>query len=366
MKIAFLNHYIAGGGAERVTCVLAGEMCKRGHNVILITDIFKPFAYTFDNRVKILPLYKEKKQFNNRILMDFYTIKNTRHILKTEFPDVLIGVQPQMNFAAIVASIGLNTKVIATDHTSFDRKLHFNIRFIRNYIYCFADAVTILTQADYNYLGRRLSNKVIMPNPLCFPCILNIDTNRKMNILAAGRLGVWYLKGFDLLIRAWSLIAKDYPEWTLDIAGGGSDKSKEQLYQIAQKYNVEKRINFLGFREDLDAVMRQSSIFALTSRVEGFGMVLIEAMSQGCACVSFDDGGRQREIIRNDKEGIIIERHDVSSLANAFRNLIEDENLRYTISKVSIQRASDFSIDNIYKKWDGLIKRVVFGKKYDD
>lgn len=356
MKVVFLNHFISGGGAERVTCLLAGKMVEKGHEVLLMTDLFRPFAYLFDEKIRKISLFSSERESKSHVSF-IYMVKNTRRMIENERPDVVIGVLPMMNMVAILAARGTKTKVIATHHTSFDRPVGIHIRLIQQYGYKFADAVTILTQADYNYLGSQLPQKVVMPNPLAYKCVNEIGMRKKV-ILAAGRLDVWKLKGFDLLIHAWSKIASDYPEWDLNIAGEGKNESMIELEKIIYDNNANGRVKFLGRRKDIDVVMRESSIFVLSSRIEGFGMVLIEAMSQGCACISFDDGGRQREIITSDKEGIIIENHDVCALATAIKGLIENEKKRDEIAKAGIKRSLYYSLDNIENRWEILLKKI--------
>ena len=357
MKIAFLNHFISGGGAERVTCLLADKMQERGHEVILMTDLYHPFAYKVSSGIKKIPLFRNKVESRSKISL-WYMIRSTRAMLKSDVPDVIIGVLPMMNLVAILAAQGLKTKVVASHHTSFDRRENIHIRLIKNFVYRWADAVTILTQADYDYLGKRLPKKMVMPNPLAYPCLENKVSTRKKSILAVGRLDVWEVKGFDLLIKAWGMIAKDYPNWRLEIAGGGKEESVNDLRRIAEENDVKETVDFLGFRNDMDNLMRKSSIFVLSSRVEGFGMVLIEAMSQGCACISFDDGGRQREIITSEREGVIIDGHDIRVLAKALQELICDEGLRKRISQGGIDRAKMFDVDRIEMRWEELIKQL--------
>ena len=357
MNIIFLNHFIAGGGAERVVSLLSKKMIEKGHKVCLVTDVSISFSYAFDTNVCVYPLYRSDRE-KRSFLRLYYMVKNCRFCIKKENAHVLIGVLPLMNLVAVLASMGLKNKVIASEHTSFDRPLGWHVRFIRNVVYRFADVVTILTQADYKYLGSKLSNKVIMPNPLSYPCVQEVSVRRK-NILAVGRLDVWKVKGFDLLIEAWGKIAHKYPDWTLEIAGKGNDGPIKYLQNISRNLNVEKQVVFLGFRHDIDVVMRMSSIFALTSRYEGFGMVLLEAMSQGCACISFDCGGRQKEIIKTPEEGIIIENHDVLELAKWLEKMIQDDTLRYKLSNAGVKRAKDFDLDIIEEKWERIMRKII-------
>lgn len=357
MKILFLNQDISGGGAEKVTSLISGSLIKRGHKVSLMTNLSKPFAYDFDNDIECVPLFKNDREWHS-FLSIFYMIKNVRSNIKREKTDILIAVMPYMIFVAVVASIGLKTKVIASDHTTIDRPVNPHIRFIRSFVYRFADAVTLLTQTDYNLLGKKLPQKVVIANPLAFPCIESVDNPRKKIILAVGRLDVWKIKGFDILIEAWSKIACKYTDWTLEIAGDGTDSNKQYLKNLAEQLNVEKQVVFLGFKKDIDQVMRDCSIFVLSSRIEGFGMVLLEAMSQGCACVGFDCGGRQREIITSEKEGLLINSFSSSLLANNIEKLIANDEMRLHMAESAVVRARAFNLDTITDRWESLLKNV--------
>lgn len=178
MKIVFLNHFISSGGAERVTSLLAGKMVEKGHEVILMTNLFKPFYYEFNKQVKLMPLFDKEEQACSKKSL-FYMIRNTRIMMKELRPDTVIGMMPLMSFVAVLAAVGLPTKVIASDHTSFERRMPFHIRLIRSYVYRFASKVTVLTKADYDYLGGKLPQKIVMPNPLAYPCVKIIGKDRK-------------------------------------------------------------------------------------------------------------------------------------------------------------------------------------------
>lgn len=357
MKILFLVDRMSGGGAERFTSLLSDKMVRDGHEVLLISDTYFQSVYPLNASIKSYPLFHTPKE-SGSLLCLFYMLRHVRKVLKAEKPAVVIGVMPVMNLVTIMASIGLGVKTIVTHHTSFDRRVGIHIRLIQNYVYRLASAVTILTQADEKLLGKRLPQKVVMPNPLSFPCITSEIKDRKKNILLVGRLDVWELKGFDLMIKMWARIEQQFPDWTLDIAGSGRTSSIQYLADYAASLGVSSRVNFLGFCDEIDAVMRNSSIFALTSRVEGFGMVLIEAMSQGCASIAFDCGGRQKEIICSDEEGLIVENHDEDAFISKLCLLMEDEELRSKISRNGIIRANSYHIDVIGKKWEELLSSL--------
>ena len=103
---------------------------------------------------------------------------------------------------------------------------------------------------------------------------------------------------------------------------------------------------------------QRSSIFILSSRYEGFGMVLIEAMSQGCACIACDYNGRQREIIQNNDEGVICEPDNEEELASAIKSLIDNRNLRKNVQEGGIARSYNYSLDSIMKRWEIIINKL--------
>ena len=236
------------------------------------------------------------------------TLPNIRKYAKTYRPDVIIGIMETCSLVAKLATIGLNIPVIMTEHNAFERpkntpltKWQIITKFYINKLYC---CVTILTEADKEFIGLRLKNTVVMPNPLFLTPIINLPVKDKI-VLAAGRIDDWHYKGFDILLKTWGTIAKQYPDWTLEIAGEGKKEDLELLQDVVRKSEVENQVKFLGYQKNIVDRYKQSAIFVLSSRYEGFGLVLIEAMSQGCACVACDFKGRQREIIRNDSEGLI-------------------------------------------------------------
>ena len=145
----------------------------------------------------------------------------------------------------------------------------------------------------------------------------------------------------------------------MQIAGTGSEESLQYLKQLCKKNGVEDSVDFLGFRTDIEELYKQSEIFVLSSRYEGFGLVLIEAMSQGCACIACDYKGRQREIITDDSMGLCCEPDKVEALASNIKKMIEDEEYRKSVQMNAIERSKYYSIDNIMDHWEALLTRIV-------
>lgn len=357
MKIIFVLPSIYGGGAERVITLLSDYLVSKNIDVSIITNTFVSADYQISSKVKIIPFFSSESQSKSKFKI-IRQIKSVRREIKQHPDAIVVGVMPMMFLIVTIANLFLKNKIVASDHASFEFSCRWYTNFIRKYVYKFADAVTVLTQADYNYIGNGLKNKFILPNPLAFKPIENMTICKENKILAVGRLDVWHVKGFDILINAWAKIADKHKEWKLEIAGKGTEANVFFLKKLSDDLGVSDSVFFSGFHNDIDRIMKESAIFALTSRHEGFGMVLIEAMSQGCACISFDDGGRQKEIITNNINGIIIENQDVSILSEVLDTLIRNEELRFNIAKNAIEQVNKYSIDKIAQKWIGMFQSL--------
>lgn len=399
MKIYLIIPSLGGGGAERVGVILANGFVKRGHEVVVFSNLLHSKDYLLDNSISIVDIAKEGER---RIGKWWHAIRVVRKKVRGNPPDVFIGIMGVFSLVAYLACIELHVPVIATMHNSFERpsyvpisKTEWILKFVVNKVF---RKVTLLTNADALFIGKRLKNTVVMPNPLALETIDTI-AHRNNFILAIGRINDWYYKGFDVLIRAWARVVSSFKflvstdGWKLQIAGTGSEENLNYLKQLCKENGVEDSVEFLGFRKDVEKLYQDASIFVLSSRYEAFGLVLIEAMSQGCACIACDYKGRQREIIsptpalpsregessiesqslgtrnlkhetRNRKfeacdNGILCEPDNEEALAEAMAKMIMDVDYRECVRKNAIERSKYYSIENTMDRWDSLLSQVV-------
>jgi len=358
-KIFIVCGRLSYGGAERVAVVLANGFAQRGHDVTVVANLYDDKTYKLDARIRQLNLVptndnKLKKWGGAPFLL--------RRHLKKHCPDVIIGIMWTCSFVSYVASLGLHIPVIATEHDSFERPasapftaLDKFSKFVLNKIY---RCVTVLTEADKKVIGNRIKNVVVMPNPLSTVPTDSIEGKQKQ-LIAAGRLESWHVKGFDILIKAWGKIASAYPEWILKIAGYGTPQEIANIENMMQENDVSNRVELLGFRNDIQDIFRQSEVFVLSSRYEGFGLVLIEAMSQGCACVACDYKGRQSEIITNASVGVVCAPEDVDALAEAMKHVLDDGDNRKRMQQNAIERSKYYLLDPTIDRWESLLNNVL-------
>lgn len=369
MRILIVCSRLTGGGAERVAGLWANGFAEIGHEVLLVSNLLEEQTYQTDNRVK---LYNLVSTNNNKIKKWGSAIGNVRNIAKKEQPNVIIGVMDTCSLVSKLATIGMDIPVFMTEHYAFERPQGLSKfeRFSRYYLNRLYQGITVLTQADLTVIGNRLRNVFVLPNPLSLEVVAEIPHKEKV-ILAAGRLDAWYVKGFDVLIKAFSKLVQGSLKpsseelivksggWKLQIAGTGSEKNLNYLKQLCKENGVEDYVEFLGFQKNIEKLYQKASIFVLSSRYEGFGLVLIEAMSQGCACIACDYKGRQREIIQNDSQGLCCEPDDVDALAEAMRKMMTDDQYRESVRKNAVERSKYYSLENTIQRWEKLLDKVV-------
>jgi len=177
-------------------------------------------------------------------------------------------------------------------------------------------------------------------------------------IISAGRFT--YQKGYDLLIDAWNLVIPHYPDWQLSIYGNGNPIIySNQLI----RYKLSGTIRFLPATLDIVEKYAESSIYVMSSRFEGFGLVLGEAMSCGLPCVSFDCPNGPNEIIKNGEDGILVPNGDINALAEAMEKLMEDVELRRNMGQNAKRNIQRFNEDAIMDKFLRISKQIVAGER---
>ena len=368
MRILLMVQSLTGGGAERVAALWCTGFVERGYEVGITLDCSSKTSITYKipSSVKMFNIYGIT--FIRRItdiicpqIRNFFLIRKIKRVIFDFHPDVIIGVmQPWAEWAKI-ATNGMAVKIINTEHNSFERpncapmsKETWIKKYVWNKHY---NHVTVLNNVDKICAQDYLDNVTVLPNPLAFVPCKDLSDKKKI-ILAAGRFEDWHYKGFDILIKVWKEVAPIFRDWNLEIVGKGKKKDFNIVKKMIVDAGVEHRVTILGYQANMLPIYQRASVFMLTSRYEGFGMVLIEAMSQGCAPIACDYKGRQREIITNKEEGILCEPEDIYSLTKALIKMISDDMYRKKIQINAIKRSNFYKLDNIIDRWEEIFKKI--------
>jgi glycosyltransferase involved in cell wall biosynthesis len=269
---------------------------------------------------------------------------------------IVITTRPSLNFlagelaAADVITVGQSHLEYAGHNPALLRDLPRSYRLL--------DALAVLTEGDLDDWSRALTPSrtrvVRIPNILT-PLTGGLADPGSRVVVAAGRLTG--PKGFHLLIRAFEQVVRDHPDWSLRIYGSGAQARR--LRQMVLDRGLYNNVLLMGRADRMGDELAKGSIFALSSRSEGFGMVIIEAMSKGLAVVSFDCPRGPREIIHHGHDGLLVPNGDVDALAAALKRLIEDEDERRRLGAAGLRTATRYGPEPVGRSWDELFARLL-------
>lgn len=351
MRIDFVIGALRAGGAERVVSVLANYFADNNHIVRVIT-FNDPDEYDLHPAIKRIKFHN-KRFIRYSIIRGFFSFLFL-YYEKDNRPDVICSHIDLMGYATIIPSHLYGIKLTVSEHFNHhNQKITLAKRFLWNYLYRYPDAVTVLTKFDFPFFEKRNKNVVIMPNPCSFKAIDDLNIKREKVILAVGDLNRYEHKGFDNLMEIMTSIFKNDHEWHLKIVGEGTEGKKILENQIKEN-GIQDRVTFTGFRKDVHEIMKKSEIFILTSRHEGLPMVLIEAMSQGMVCISYDCISGPSEIITNNFDGILVKDQDKNEMINKLGELMNNHQLRDIIRSRTPQSLDKYSLETVGKKWEKL------------
>jgi glycosyltransferase involved in cell wall biosynthesis len=289
-------------------------------------------------------------------------IKALRKVLKQTQPDIALAMMTTSNVLLALASLGLTTvKTIGSERTHPPQKpLSYLWETLRSHTYGLLNAVTCLSSEGKIWIENNtsaknilvVSNAAIWPiarkDPLLIPGSF-IKKERRL-LLAAGRLTTE--KCFDELIQVFSKLVVNHTEWDLVIVGEG--QLRAALEQQIEQSGLQNRVFLPGRAGNIGDWYERADLFVLSSRFEGFPNCIIEAMAYGLPVVSFDCDTGPRDIIRDQIDGILVQRGDLTDLAKALNHLMSDDLLRKKYAERAIEVRERFSISEVTGKWEKL------------
>jgi glycosyltransferase involved in cell wall biosynthesis len=218
------------------------------------------------------------------------------------------------------------------------------------------DRFIVLTQGNIAE-WHGLDNIEVIPNPLPFnPSVISTCENKR--VITVGRFV--YQKGYDYLVDVWKQINNLHPDWHLVIYGTGPDE------ELIKRLILQKEVKNISIHppvKDIAAEYSASSIYVLTSRFEGFGMVLIEAMSCGLPCVSFDCPCGPSDIITDGTEGFLIPSYDIKTFVSKLSELMSDNHLRRGMGRQGRQNIDRYKPEQICNQWRLLFNQLITEEK---
>ena len=378
LKIVYITPSIhTADGAARVLTMKANYFAEHfGYDITILLTEGKglPFFYHVSDKIKITNYDLNFEQLWNCPFWKkffIYIPKQIRYkkLIKKELmrirPDITISLlRREINF---LNDIHDGSKKIGEIHVHRDNYRNFKDEKSNFFMNLFAkfwsrqllnnlkklDRFVVLTDKDRESWVE-LNNVVTIPNPSPFmPSTVSTLTEKR--VIAVARYS--HEKGIDLLLQAWAQVEKRTEEWRLEVFGDGDTTAFNALID---KLGIDRsRCLLNGRTSDIEQEYLKSSIAVCSSRFEGFGMVIIEAMACGLAVASFDCPWGPRSIIKDGEDGFLVENGNVEKLADALVSLIQDDNKRNNIAKNAVQSVKRFQMDKIANQWKQLFESVI-------
>jgi glycosyltransferase involved in cell wall biosynthesis len=379
VKIYFLMHTVfgPGGGVQTVVRNLAADLASR-HDVEIVSAVrFRDEpVHAFPDGVKIRSLVdtrtgrlprRERAELESalsepstfmpsnephRRTYSQATDRALREFMDSVTDGALVGMQPGMNLA--VARLGRPEVVrVGQDHRPFEvRRGDLRDAMVQDLPRL--DAFLVLTEDDAREYRRVLDPGLrieVMPNAT--PAYTGrLSTLDNKVVTGAGHLRP--KKGFDRLVEAWAIVAEKYPDWEVRIFGSGPQEAS--LERQIDALGLRGKVRLMGYSTRLREEIAESSIFVCSSRIEGYGMVLVEAMSCGVPVVSFDAPSGPASIIHQGVDGYLVPNDDIPGLARQIIEVIEmGADGRKRLADAGLQNAAERTQPAISARWEQLL-----------
>ena len=363
-KVLFYMFNLAGGGAERTIVNIVNNMDNSKFEVVLVigSKSNNDYLNLVNKNIKII--YLQSYRHRQSLLKLSKTIRK-------EKPDLLFSTLNKNNIILIISKL-LAFKRIPTivreanNRTQAGRVSRINKLFTFILYNYFSDKVISLSKGVKDDLVKNFNikkNKIeVIYNPVDLKninklkkekvCALDLATDEKL-IIAVGKLGEQ--KDYSTLFRAFQVVSNNM-KVKLIILGKGPEENK--LKALCQDLVIEKKVLFMGFKDNPYKYIRKADVFVLTSKWEGFGHVIVEAMAVGTPVIATDCNSGPAEIIEDDKYGILVPVKNHETIAEKIIELLKDEKRRKNYIELGYKRSKDFNAVNIVKQYESIFSSL--------
>jgi glycosyltransferase involved in cell wall biosynthesis len=355
MRICGVVSSLGSGGAERVMTELCRAWAARGDQVTLITldDSSRDF-YSVPQNVRRIALGVSSQSRNPRdaVMSNVRRLRAMRAALLAERPDVVVSFTNRTNILVLLAMQGTRVPVVVSER--IDPRLEGPGPAwvaLRRVAYPRAHGLVVQTSGLREWAEQFVdpARVHVIPNPMReLGGEVTPAGSRDKHIVAMGRLV--HQKGFDTLLRAFSIARVGFADWTMAIHGEGPDR--ESLTQLVNELVLQDAVVMPGRTDAPDYLLRDASIFVLSSRHEGFPNVLLEASVAGCACIATDCRSGPADIIVRGSTGLLVPVDDAGALATAMQSLMSDAEQRTALGTAARAAVGRFSMDSVLQQWD--------------
>lgn len=354
-KIAFVVYNISDwGGLNQVVVNVANELAKKYEIHIISLFLNDEIRYSFAAGVKVLSLSNESKRLS---VMRKELKKPLKEYVNDNNIDAVFLEGDYPGFIGSTLRFTSKAKLVFHEHGSlmsqWERKDIVFIRFLSSFLTNKTITLTERNRRDYIKKFKYSKNKIVtIPNWIDLKNKYKDYDMDSRKILAVGRLN--YEKGFDTLIKIWSNLAEQFPEWSIDLYGDGPEKGK--LKQLVIKENIDSSFHFMGWQNNLEKIFQDYAFFVMPSLREGFPLILLEVQEAKLPIISFDILTGPREIVTDSVNGYLVKPNDLEGFQNKMKILMTSGQKRLELSNNSDITINNFSKELITSKWIELIE----------
>lgn len=358
----FVGNLAKQGGEERMCVTLAQMLVDAGYYVVIVEQLrpyYTPPTYKIPPKVhsKIINGCRVERFLSRKPLLKYISLLKYKLILMLYHIDVVIDVDIH---ASLITSKVINhkkTKLISWDHFNYERFIARPSRQpLHNIFLRHVDKLVVLTKSDLrDYIEKeRLPEKMMAQiyNASPIQCDSQTTHHNSRTVLAVGRLEAQ--KGFDMLLKAWEIIASTHTDWNLEIVGDGCMKRE---LQETIKQNHLQHISLQPYTNNIREKYEQAAFLVVSSRYEGFPLTVIEAMTMSLPVVSFDIVG-PNEVIDDGKNGFLVELGNIEALADKILYLMDNDQKREEVGRNAFYSSLQFRFKNISSQWVSLIESL--------
>lgn len=363
--------YMAGG-MERVLTLKANYFADvMGYDItiILTEGEGRPYFYPLSDRVKVINLnIGFEALWNQPILKKIFIYLRKQCQYKKALKAALMQIRPDITVSMLRREINFLNAI--PDGSKKIGEIHINRAHYRTFeegdsnifksllsLYWKQTLVRHLRQLDsFVALTKKdqeawteLKNVAVIPNPVSFPEV-KLSQQSDKRVIAVGRY--CHEKGYDHLLKIWSEVQHRCPDWRLDVFGDGDRTAFEQLLDTCQIDRSRCALN--GRVSDVQSEFARSSLAVCSSRFEGFGLAIVEAMACGLPVVSFDCPWGPRSIIADGEDGVLVENGNLEQFAAAMVKLMQDADVRAEMGKRAAVNVQRFSMEAVASQWKDL------------
>lgn len=356
MKIVFIVPSIKNnGGVARVTSLKANYLIENwNYEIEIICQDEKNGDSFFPINSAITIHYLSKNKGNFNYIVNYYKQLNLV-VNKIRPNNIIVGDNGFKGFMTAYF-IRFKSNLIFEIHTSrfeiIKKSFSFST-FLKNSFRSFGltkyDKVIFLNKESAK--EWHIKNPILIPNPLPFQTYMKSERATKKVICIARHS---YEKGIDRLLLIWSNVSKENPDWQLEIYGEETNYSN-YLFKLVQNYKIQDSVFFKKPIQNIQEVYLNSSIYVMASRHEGFGLVLIEAMSCGLPVVAYDCPIGPKNIVDNNHNGFLIEDNNHKKFEEKLNQILKNQIDLSLIIQNGIKTAENYNLEQIANKWRNAI-----------